>query len=354
MELTRIHPDFKFNGVHYNYKELHKVAQDLRKTNQPFENEIGLFFNSWISSNPMIEVSTSGSTGTPKKILLKKESMVNSALATGDFLGLIPKNKALHCLPTKFIAGKMMLVRAMVLGLEIDCVSPGSNPLSKIESTYDFCAMIPLQVENSLGKLNLITKLIVGGAKPSNKLIDKIQKTTVDVYETYGMTETISHIALKKISKSKEDYFTILPNIFIANDNRNCLVISASKLQDKPVVTNDIVEIINDKQFKWLGRFDSIVNSGGVKLIPEEIEQTLAKVIAKPFFVAGILDDILGQKLVLVIESDDKISDLEFKIVENKSLSKFQKPKEIFYLPKFTLTENGKINRKSTIALLNL
>ncbi len=354
MELTRIHPDFKFNGVHYNYKELHKVAQDLLKTNQPFENEIGLFFNSWINSNPMIEVSTSGSTGTPKKILLKKESMVNSALATGDFLGLKPKNKALHCLPTKFIAGKMMLVRAMVLGLEIDCVAPTSNPLLEINEDYDFCAMIPLQVENSVDKLNLFKKLIVGGAKPSNQLISKIQNSTADVYETYGMTETITHIALKKLNKSKEDYFTALPNIIVANDHRNCLAIFAPRISKKSVVTNDIVEIINDKQFRWIGRYDSVINSGGVKLIPEEIEQTLSTLIHKPFFITGISDDVLGQKLVLVIENSTKIPDMEVAVMENKSLLKFQKPKQIFYLPQFVLTENGKINRRLTIALLNL
>ncbi|MEX0361925.1 MAG: AMP-binding protein, partial [Allomuricauda sp.] len=312
----KIHPRFKLNGIHYAFDELLEVGYSLIKEGAPFEKSIGDFLVEWAMEIATVVVQTSGSTGIPKDIGLKKEHMVNSALATGSYFNLLPGNTALLCLPCSSIAGKMMLVRAMVLGLELDYVEPSSTPLSGIGKTYDFSAMVPLQVEKSLVQLNQIKTLIIGGASVSFGLKEKLQTVSTMCYETYGMTETITHVAVNQLNASLDcrpeqsegpidKAFTILPGTAISKDPRGCLVINAPTISDEPVVTNDLVELINETQFLWLGRYDSIINSGGVKLIPEQIEKKLASLIPSRFFVAGIPDKTLGQKLVLVIEGEE-------------------------------------------------
>jgi len=268
--------------------------------------------------------------------------MVNSALATGDFFELSPGDKALYCLPTKYIAGKMMLVRSFILGLDIDFVAPNSHPLAKNNTVYDFVAMVPLQAQNSLGGLKNVKKMIVGGAKMSKSLEKSLIKVNTEVFETYGMTETITHIAAKKVG---EKAFSLLPNIQISQNDKNCLVIDAPKISVEPIVTNDLVEIINGNQFVFLGRIDNVVNSGGIKLIPEQIEEKLSNEIHSRFFVGGIPDAVLGEKLILVIEGEKQDSGM----VSFEMLDKYEKPKEVFYIPKLMETENGKIKRKEIL-----
>ncbi|GLU45005.1 AMP-binding protein [Allomuricauda sp. NBRC 101325] len=344
-----IHPDFKFNGASFTKKELIQLGNELVNHDQAFQVHIGQFIVDWLSDKPLIEVSTSGSTGTPKKIALKKEHMVNSALATGAYFQLKPKQTALLCLPCTGIAGKMMLVRAMVLGLHLDAVEPSSEPL-KEDKTYDFVAMVPLQVQNSIDQLSQIGKLIVGGAPVDTKLRGQLQDSTVQAFETYGMTETITHIAVKKINQQPTDYFEALTGVHIEVDDRGCLVINAPKISDVPIVTNDLVEMKGDNQFKWLGRYDSIINSGGIKLFPEKIEKELAPLIHNRFFVAGQPDENLGQKLVLVVEGEP--SD-EYNLLQSikalPSISKYEVPKEVYFVKSFVETETQKINRTKTL-----
>ncbi len=353
----KTHPSFKLNGVHYQFDELQEAGYSLIKEGESFEKAIGDFLIDWGTDHSEVVVQTSGSTGTPKNIALKKEHMMNSAEATGQYFGLVDGDAALLCLPCSGIAGKMMLVRAMVLGLELDYVNPSSTPLAVSNKTYDFSAMVPLQVEKSLEQLSQIDALIIGGAPVSSGLRQKLQSVSTRSYETYGMTETITHVAVKPISNSKskdpkiqETIFTALPNISFSQDSRGCLVIDAPKILDDKITTNDIVELINTTQFSWLGRYDSIINSGGIKLIPEHIEQKLTPIISSRFFVAGIPDKTLGQKLVLVIEAGphDRPKLLE-QIKSIDGLNKFEVPKEIFFLPTFIETANGKVQRTSTM-----
>ncbi|GMN08719.1 AMP-binding protein [Croceitalea sp. MTPC9] len=349
-----IHPRFKFNGKSHSIQELTEVAYDLVKEGEKHEISIGDFLLDWLGNSKGISVSTSGSTGKPKKIQLQKKQMVNSALATGSFFNLIPGSSALLCLPCDFIAGKMMLVRAMVLGLELDYVKPNLNPISRITTEYDFTAMIPLQAQNSLNKLNSIKTLIIGGAPVGHDLLKPLGEIQASVYETYGMTETITHIAAKRLNKKSsigENYFTVLPNISITKDNRDCLVIDAPKISDGKVTTNDIVELISENEFKWLGRYDSIINSGGIKLIPEQIEAKLSSVIKNRFFVAGIPDVTLGQKLVLLIEGGIDAEGLLSKIKSVKSLTKFEVPKAVLNPNQFIESSNGKILRAQTLQM---
>lgn len=337
-----VHNLFKLNGFHLNRNDLCRVAYSFIKEGDEFEKSVGDFVLDWFDNKSYIEMNTSGTTGTPKLIRVDKQAMVNSAIATGDFFDLKPGDKVLHCLPTKYIAGKMMFVRGFILGLDVDFVAPSSHPMLQNDTKYDFVAMVPLQAQNSLSELKNVKKMIVGGAKMNNTLEKKLSKLKTEVYETYGMTETITHIAAKKIG---EETFSILPNIKISQDDRNCLVIDALKISNESIVTNDLVELVGENQFLFLGRIDNVINSGGIKLIPEKIEDKLSDKINSRFFVTGKQDAVLGEKLVIVIEGEQQI--LDDTIFDG--LDKYEKPKEVFYVSKFSETENGKIKRKEII-----
>ena len=343
-----IHKNFQLNGFSFLNKE------ELLDYSESISKPIFAFLSEFLSNTIIVEVQTSGSTGTPKIIEIKKEFFINSAIATGEFFDLKEKTTALMCLNPEYIAGKMMLVRALVLGWELDVVFPSSNPLSNIEKVYDFSAMVPLQVFNSMDYLHKIKKLIVGGGVVSKGLECKLENLATEVFATYGMTETVTHIAVKKLNhflldtERSRSIYEILPNISISTDSRNCLVIDAPLVSDTKIVTNDIVTILSDTEFEWLGRIDSIINSGGVKLIPEQIEQKLSKIISQRFFISSLTDDTLGEKVVLIIEGEEE--NIDFSSVDN--LSKYEIPKEVFFLPKFIETETKKIHRKKTLELL--
>ena len=358
MEQNKFHKSFKLNGSAFT------SVDELLKFSNHISVDIFQFLKNWFANDKNITVKTSGSTGAPKSIQLKKELMVNSALATGVFFNLAEKTTALLCLPMQYIAGKMMLIRALTLGWHLDVVASNSNPLAIIEKQYDFSAMVPLQLENSLPKISLIKKLIVGGGSVSNALQDKLQNISTEVFATYGMTETITHIAVKQLNNNsslrsgmtKQSFYLSLPNVTIYKDQRNCLVINAPKVAEEIIFTNDVVELISDKHFEWLGRFDNVINSGGVKLHPEKIEEKLSQILDNRFFVTGIQDDKLGEKLVLVIEenSENVISSTIEKSIFDAinaltSLTKFEKPKEIYFTERFIETETGKIQRIKTL-----
>jgi len=344
-----IHYKFKWNGESIEYDDLGEISYSLIKEGEPYQKAMGEFLLDWIDKKDFIPVKTSGSTGTPKEIFLKKEHMVNSAKTTGAYFDLWPGQSALLCLPGDYIAGKMMFVRAMVLGLDLDWVPPSSTPLKNLNRYYHFCAMVPMQLENSLDEINHIKTLIVGGAPVSVDLKAKVQDKTTDIFETYGMTETITHVAVKKINNGAKDCFETLPNISIEKDKRNCLVINAPDLNNGQLATNDIVELVSDKEFKWLGRYDNVINSGGVKLFPEQIELKLASIIKSRFFVAGIPDEELGQKLILLVEKKDEDLALFNKVKSLEALEKYEIPKDILFVERFVETVNGKISRKNTL-----
>ncbi|GAB2771596.1 AMP-binding protein [Salinimicrobium soli] len=354
--LPETHPEFRLNKLYYSNEELAAVAYSLIKEGEPYEGHAGNFLLDWLNDKDYVEVRTSGSTGTPKNIRIKKQFMINSAKATGKFFDLPAHTTALHCLPANYIAGKMMLVRAMVLGWHLDLVLPKANPLDQVFKIYDFCAMTPFQLDNSLSRLHLIRKLIVGGGAVSSNLSDLVQGISTEVYETYGMTETVSHIAARRINPKKKEQdpipFTVLPNVTVSTDDRNCLVITAPQLSEETLVTNDVVELLNDRSFIWKGRHDNVINSGGVKLHPEEIEAKLAPIIAHRFFVTSLPDPALGEKLVLMVESDfseTALNTLEKEIRDCRKLGKYEIPKKIYFVEKFEETPNGKIHRVNTL-----
>lgn len=340
---TNVHNQFKLNGFHLDRDDLCRVAYSFIKEGEDFEKPVGEFLLDWFDEKPYIEMQTSGSTGLPKIIQVDKQAMVHSALATGDFFDLKPGDRALQCLPVKYVAGKMMLIRSIVLGLDLDYVAPTSQPMERLEDKYDFAAMVPLQAQCSIPKLTQIKKLIVGGARINAVLEQQLMQLPTQVFETYGMTETITHIAAKRVG---EKAFTVLPHVTISYDERNCLVIHAPHIiAEETVVTNDLVELVNENQFVFLGRIDNIINSGAVKILPEQVEQKLDGKLDRRFFISSEEDPELGEKVVLIVEGEPfEISPETF-----KSLDKYERPKAIHFIPYFTETENGKIIRKASL-----
>lgn len=356
-KIPETHPDFKLDKLHFNNYELKQVAYSLIKEGEPYEEHIGSFLLDWLKPSPYLEVFTSGSTGKPKKIKLKKEHMINSAKATGKFFELPEKTTALMCLPAQYIAGKMMLIRAMCLGWHLDTIPPSSNPLDRVFKIYDFSAMTPFQLDNSIARLHVVKKLIIGGGTVSPRLQKLLVDIDTKIYETYGMTETCSHIAAKKIfprrkKKKSQRPFKTLPDISISQDERECLVIKAPNILDEEIVTNDVVELLTYKKFHWKGRYDNVINSGGIKLYPEEIEKKLNRILDNRFFVSAMPDDALGEKLVLFIEEDFseiRLQELKERISNLNKLSKYEVPKKIYFIERFEETPNGKIHRENTI-----
>ena len=346
----KIHLKFKLNDCNYTHEELKEVAYSLVKEGEAYERNAGDFLLDWLNDKDYLQVRSSGSTGTPKMIRIKKQSMVNSAITTGDYFKLNPGDSALHCLPTNFIAGKMMLVRAMILGLEIDMVEPVSMPVYDDYKMYDFCAMVPMQIQNSLKRLENIKTIIVGGAPISKHLIEDLQALKTKVYATYGMTETCSHIAIRPLNlKVKGDYYKVLNGVEISQDERQCLVINAPKFSEEKIVTNDIVRLHSKTEFEFIGRYDNMINSGGVKLFPELIETKLRDKIRGRFFIASQPDDLLGEKVILVIEGkENPTNDSTF-----EDLDLYEIPKKIYMVDRF-VEINQKIQRKKTLELLKL
>jgi O-succinylbenzoic acid--CoA ligase len=341
-----MHPSFKINNTSFTEQSFIGFIDNLLTSNEDYLKDIGLFLNEWINDKDYIVVNTSGSTGTPKEIKLLKEHMKNSAIATGAYFKLEEGSTALLCLSATYIAGKMMLVRAMTLGWDINLKAPSSNPLED-DTAYDFASMVPMQVGNSLDKLQNIKQLIIGGAPVSQNLQEQLYKVATQCYVTYGMTETCTHIAIKSLDVDAKDVYNVLPNVTITQDDRGCLVISATTISDETIITNDVVKLVTKTQFQWLGRFDSVINSGGVKLFPEQIEKKLSALLNNRFFITGIPDETLGERVILVIETDSEF-ELDKKELSNLLL-KYEIPKAIFFVKKFKETPTGKVQRSNTL-----
>ncbi len=316
-----------------------------------FEEQVLAFLKEWFSSSKTVQVQTSGSTGTPKVFQIEKNRMRASAKLTCDFLGLNEGNTALLCLPIEYISGKMMLVRALERKLKIFVGTLSSTPLLGLDQEIDFCAMTPLQVEKSLDKIRLIKNLIIGGAAVSpnlkNQIFSNLSGSQNNIFETYGMSETLSHIALKHIFPFAADYFKVFDGIKVTKDERGCLTIEAPMLNAEILHTNDIVEFNTANQFKFIGRVDHVINSGGAKITPEALEALAKKYCAEEIVFSAVPDDMLGQKLVAVVECSKKENqyDVREKLLSLPYERSFHKPKEIFFVDDLPRTENGKLDR---------
>ena len=320
---------------------------------EKYIDRIEEFLHKWRDSSLHIDTYTSGSTGKPKLISIKKEYMVQSAKMTGELLDLKKGDNALLNLSIDTIAGKMMVVRSLVLGLNLFIVKTNSNPFQSDNKLprIDFIALVPLQISSILkanvANLKSIRNILIGGANSSFELIDQLRSYSIQAYQTFGMTETISHFALKKIGLVNEESYTTHKDVTISkNLLNNTLIINAPKLGVLQLNTNDVVEITDIHKFKWLGRTDFVINSGGIKIHPEEIENLLSKHIKREFFLFGLKDNLLGEKLVLIVEDSEKQLKIDFKQILN---SKYHIPKEVFFVERFIRTSSNKVDRKKTL-----
>jgi O-succinylbenzoic acid--CoA ligase len=358
---------YSHSSIRINQREviLRDIVGNLAPAHSEFESEIFFFIRNWLEGIESFKLFTSGSTGSPKEIILTRHQLQQSASRTREALGLTPQDTALVCLDTKYIAGKMMLVRALEGNMKIIAIEPSSNPLEKIgpETGLSFGAFVPLQLHEMLNHtdsarmLNQFKVIIVGGASIDAQLESEIKKLSCAAYATYGMTETVSHIALQKLNGTNaDDHFITLPGTKISTDERGCLVIDLPEFSEK-IVTNDNVEIISPTAFRWLGRYDNVINSGGFKITPERIEKLLASIfkdltVKRSYFIGSIPDVPLGQKLFLAIEGFPISAEKKVLLAMKQHLHPYEVPKKVFYIREFIRTETGKINRTKTTELI--
>ena len=308
------------------------------------------FLSEWFSESPVMTVQTSGSTGTPKPIIVSKEKMIQSARLTCSFLKLNKGDKSLLCLPLQYISGQMMVVRALTFELDLIVRDPSGNPLSDVQTPLRFAAMTPMQVYNSLQvpeekeRLMQIENLIIGGGAIDPELSRALQAFPNAVYSTYGMTETLSHIALRRLSgAAASEYYTPFLSVKLSLSPENTLIIEAFHVADEIIHTNDVAELLPDGRFRILGRTDNIINSGGVKIQAEEVEEALRSVIAGNFAITSVPHPKFGEAVVLLISQNQTISPDQINIL----LPAFQRPKYIFKTEMIPLTPTGKIDRKA-------
>ncbi len=330
----------------------HELLAYCFDSSEEYMHDIGSFLKEWLDDKTTLTIKTSGSTGEAKQISVEKNQMLGSAALTAAYFKFEKGQTALLALPISYIAGKMMVVRALYSGLNLLCQKPNTNPVSLLSNVavIDFAPFTPMQMYKVKDTKN-IRKILLGGAPLTQEAEEKMQVLKAGIFLGYGMTETLSHVALRRINgENRSEVYRVLEGISIRTDDRDCLIVKAPFLP-KPVFTNDVVEIKSKRTFVWKGRTDYVVNSGGIKLFPEEIEKKVASFIFDRFFFAGLPDEKLGQKLCLFIEretySDSEKADLIKKIAQVVEV--YEKPREIYTVSEFKTTSSGKIRRDESI-----
>jgi len=358
--LVNKYKQLKINGKPYSSDALASLAENMANNVSAPEWEQSLFgfVLEWLSESENLAVKTSGSTGPSKVFNVPKSKMVKSAERTANVFNLKENDITLLCLPVNYIAGKMMVVRAFVTGLDLYIREPAGNPLKNLEKEFEFAAMTPMQVvkvmeeENGSDKLNNIKKLIIGGGQINPDLEKKINKLTNQTYHTYSMTETLTHVAVKNLAgKTAQKIFKALPGVTFEINENDCLVVYDDVLGISRMATNDMVNLISDTEFEFIGRFDNIINSGGIKVFPEILEEKIRKLIPGRFIIGGLPDEVLGEKIVLFIEGKETTDTASLiKKIRHSGMQKHMIPKDIYYVDHFPETENRKIIRQGIIS----
>ena len=311
------------------------------------------FLEEWNNPSPYVHVQTSGSTGTPKPMLVEKQRMLNSARITCDFLGLREGDTALLCMSLDYIAGKMMVVRSKERGLKLTTVEPSGHPLSTPHSPLDFAAMVPMQVYNSLQvpeekeRLMQIRHLIIGGGAIDDALAAALTTFPNHVWSTYGMTETLSHIALRRLNgPDASEWYTPFPSVKVSLNEDRCLVIDAPLVCPSRLVTNDIAELSSgtdpEVKFRILGRKDNVICSGGIKIQIETVERQLRPHLQAPFLITKRPDAKFGEAVVLLTEGTVP----EAQEVCERILPKYHQPRVYLHVDQIPLTATGKPARQ--------
>lgn len=320
------------------------------------------FCTDWLAGKESFLQTTSGTTGMPKEVWLSRQQLEASAAATGAFFGADASFSLLCCLNPAFIAGKMMLVRALVWNCKVTLIEASSDPLAGLKEPFSLIAMVPLQVATSLAhvdrlpQLQALKALLVGGAPLPYAVQEEISKHGIAAWQTFGMTETVSHFALAKITK-EELVYHCLPGVQIGLDEEDNLWVQSPMSGTGKIATRDKIELRSKNSFVWLGRADFRVNSGGIKLFPEQLEQKVAQLMhallpGVAYFFYGEIDPLLGEQLVMYLEtSPNSPSLLNLEKELRAQVGKYEVPKVIYIRPSFVYTPTGKINRTATAKL---
>lgn len=314
------------------------------------------FLAEWHNDSPFVRVKTSGSTGAPKPMMVEKRRMLNSARITCDFLGLREGDTALLCMSLDYIAGKMMVVRSIERNLKLITVPPSGHPLATVNapSQLDFAAMVPMQVYNTLqvpeerARLMQVRHLIIGGGAIDEAMEAELRTFPHAVWSTYGMTETLSHIALRRLNgPDASEWYTPFPSVFVSQTPDGCLVINAPEVCPESLVTNDIVEITSSR-FRILGRKDNVICSGGIKIQIEEVERQLRPHLHVPYLLSKRQDAKFGEIAVLLTEGPVE----EARLICERVLPKYHQPKAYLHVDRIPLTETGKPARRQAEELI--
>ena len=343
--MTRLDLDFSKYSIN-QIIEKHRGHLELE-----WQNDVLNFLENYYK-NDSFDCFTSGSTGIPKKNTFSKAQMQYSANSTLKYFNLQKGDSVFLSLSVNFIAGKMMLVRAIEGKLKLTVVRASSNPLQYIQKDehFKFTPLVPMQLFELLkskSDIRSLGKLLIGGGEVSQNLIDLLKDQKIEVWSSFGMTETITHFALKKISPIQDEFYKCLPDYFLSEDENNCLIISNPFLLNKPFESKDVVSLNSPINFNFIGRLDNMINSGGVKIFPEVVEQKLKGIIPVEFIITSISDEKLGQKVVLVYEGNS----FDFTTVVQQKiklrLSAFEYPKTYVSIDFFPRTASGKVVRNA-------
>lgn len=347
----------QLEGIPYSHMEIEMVRMNIPTDNKSFRQELFSFLSDWFDPSETLRVHTSGSTGTPKELWVEKERMMASACLTCSFLDLQADDTALLCMPLSYIAGKMVVVRALVAGLNLIPVTPSGHPLKDLRHPPVFAAMIPMQVYNSLQVpaekecLEQIKHLIIGGGAIDDALAEALKDFPNAVWSTYGMTETLSHIALRKLNGTEASHwYKPFNGVRVRLSHEGTLIIHAPRICEDELTTNDIAEVNSQGEFRILGRKDNTINTGGVKVQMEQVEAELKKYLKIPFLITSMPDSKFGEIVVMLIEGT--LPD-EWEHICAEALPPYWRPKRVISIPQLPLTETGKPDRATAKWLAN-
>ncbi len=350
--------ELRYQSYHYSKSQALPNLEALPE----FAQVAFTFCRDWLAGQETFTQQTSGSTGVPKLQVLSRAQMEASAAATRDFFETTNSGHLLCCINSSYIAGKMMLVRALVWDCPITLVEPSANPLLNLEVQFNFVALVPLQVEAILAEeksrlfLQSIPHVLIGGAAMPHKTQQGLVQQGIRAWQSFGMTETVSHIALAPI-ETGELVYQALPGVSIGVNEQDCLWILSPMSGAEKIQTNDTIELRSKNTFTWLGRADFVVNSGGIKLFPEQLERRIAPLLEETcpgssYFLFGEKDNRLGEQLVLYVEgTSEETKRLALEVGLGQILGKYEVPKKIYFKPAFAYTPTRKIIRQATAAL---
>ena len=351
------------NGREFSYEAIQQTPDPHASLNG-YEARVLELLRQWLTGAQEFGQRTSGSTGEPQLIVLKRRQLAASAARTGDYFDLGPGDRALVCLNCEYIGGKMMLVRGLERNMHLTVVEPHADPFTEVsdEAEFDFAAFVPLQMSAMLAagrapRLNKMRAILVGGAGVAPSLLHQIEQLTVPVYLTYGMTETASHMALRRLNGPEASpHYRVLPGLHLGQDKRGCLTVRGDVTDDALIVTNDRIELLDKHTFDWLGRVDFVLNSGGVKVQAEKVELVLDVALAevgesRRAFVAGRPDERLGQAITAYLEGPSLAPATEARVLDllRARLGQYEVPRALVYVPAFQTTASGKLDRAATL-----